>query len=210
MEHDAKALLEKYRLGTCTPEEQALVERYLNKQVAGSELMPSAEGIADSFSRLDAAFARKQKASRRMRTLRWFPYAAAAILIAATAVWLVMGEGWQKFGERRLAAADILPGGNKATLTLADGRTIDLDEAQTGIIVGAEDITYQDGSAVGPANSPHAGLTTYDLQLTTPKGGQYQITLPDGSKVWLNSASTLKYPSRFSDASREVILEGEA
>src|SRR5690606_9250112 len=48
------------------------------------------------------------------------------------------------------------------------------------------------------------------LQLSTPKGGQYQITLPDGSRVWLNSASTLKYPSRFDDNERVVELAGEA
>ncbi len=150
----------------------------------------------------------RKRPSAAQRFARWLPYAAAAAILLAVG-WLLLVDSRQSTVDR-LAATDILPGGNRATLTLADGRVIDLDEAQTGIVVGAKDITYDDGSVVSPADSPHAGLTTYDLQLTTPKGGQYQVTLPDGSKVWLNSASTLKYPSRFSGDSREVILEGEA
>src|SRR5690606_20170184 len=107
--------------------------------------------------------------------------------------------------------ADIAPGGNRATLTLADGRTIALSQQQAGIIVG-DGITYLDGSTVfgeqvstgtservdGPVRNhkltgSHAHtLTSLQVHtLTTPKGGQYQITLPDGSKVWLNANSTL-------------------
>ncbi len=154
----------------------------------------------------------------KRRTLRWLPYAAAAaILLAATAAWLVTGDGWSLFGDRQLATNEILPGGNRATLTLADGRTIDLDEAQSGIIVGTENITYTDGSSLGTVmvSEVEPSLPTPDdvqvmLALTTPRGGTYQITLPDGSKVWLNAGSTLKYPSRFSGAERVVELVGEA
>src|SRR5690606_13352531 len=101
---------------------------------------------------------------------------------------------------------DILPGGNRATLTLADGRTINLSEAQTGIVVG-DGITYLDGTGV--LDNSASSVSTI-MSLSTPKGGTYQITLPDGSKVWLNANSTLKYPSRFGGKERVVELEGEA
>ncbi len=143
------------------------------------------------------------------------PY-AAALAILLTVGWLVWGDRWVGNG-KEIAATEILPGGNRATLTLADGRVINLDEAQTGIIVGTENITYDDGSPLGAVipsaaeeSLPNPGGASVMLSLTTPKGGTYQITLPDGSKVWLNAASTLKYPSRFSGYERIVELTGEA
>lgn len=128
-----------------------------------------------------------------------------------------------------VAVAAIVPGGNKATLTLADGQVVNLSENQNGIVLG-EELTYVDGSgvldagfryqpsAIGdplPIEQPgHRGEHTSDssplMLLTTPKGGTYQVTLSDGTKVWLNSASILRYPPRFSGMQREVELEGEA
>ncbi len=215
-------LFRKYLADDYTKAELDEILRYFRHPVDESRLD---ELVAHELGRLDAIDADRQALvdsisgtverrvfSRTRPTVRkpnrWLPYAAAAaILLAATAAWWAISLQQSAVSTDM---AEILPGGNRATLTLADGRTIDLDEAQTGIVVGAEDITYDDGSVVSTVDSPHAGLTTYDLQLTTPKGGQYQVTLPDGSKVWLNSASTLKYPSRFANDSREVILEGEA
>src|SRR5690606_10316806 len=95
--------------------------------------------------------------------------------------------------------------------TLVDGRIVELSESQEGIIVGDQEITYNDGNTpVVMLSQVEASPKVETLTLTTPKGGQYQVTLPDGSKVWLNAASTLKYPSRFSDSARIVYLEGEA
>lgn len=151
--------------------------------------------------------------SPRIRRLsRWLPYAAAVVVIlsAGLFVWnsvLKTGNQEEKVGQ---IAVDVLPGGNRATLQLADGRTIELEEAQRGIIVRNDDITYADGNIrvaeLNELGKSEPGM----LVLTTPRGGTYQVTLPDGSKVWLNSASTLKYPSRFSDEKRVVELEGEA
>src|SRR5690606_31257588 len=73
-------------------------------------------------------------------------------------------------------------------------------------VVGDE-IAYLDGSSVF---GKQEYTPTHSLVLTTPKGGTYQITLADGTRVWLNSASTLKYPSRFADDERVVELKGEA
>src|SRR5690606_11941597 len=131
-----------------------------------------------------------------------------------------MGPGMKddESAQTVMESPSITPAANRAVLTLADGRTVDLSAGHDGIIVGNE-ITYPDGTEVfspevsktaSPEDSQHAGLTTNDLRLTTPKGGTYQIILPDGTKVWLNAGSTLKYPSRFTGNKREVFLDGEA
>lgn len=105
---------------------------------------------------------------------------------------------------------DIAPGGNKATLAMENGNTIDLSEVQHGIVIGRE-ITYLDGTPV--QNRQATGAThesVSQLILTTPKGGTYRVTLSDGTNVWLNASSTLRYPSRFAESERIVKLEGEA
>ncbi|MEC3880686.1 FecR family protein [Parapedobacter sp. 10938] len=104
----------------------------------------------------------------------------------------------------------IVPGGNKATLTLADGRTVFLSEAQSNVVVNGDDMRYGDGSMVlKHQQAPPDALPTL-MTITTPRGGTYQITLSDGTKVWLNSASMLTYPQHFDVQERIVQLEGEA
>jgi len=106
---------------------------------------------------------------------------------------------------------DVLPGGNLATLTLADGRVIQLRTEQNGIVVGDE-VTYLDGSSVngGKPGTVSENPSFDRMVLTTPQGGTYQLTLSDGTKVWLNAASTWHYPARFIGEERVVELEGEA
>lgn len=110
-------------------------------------------------------------------------------------------------------AQAIVPGGNKATLTLADGRTVFLSEAQSGVVVIGDGLMYNDGSTVLKSQQEDTTIPNAVsplMTMTTPKGGTYQITLSDGTKVWLNSASTLKYPQRFDAHERIVQLKGEA
>lgn len=107
---------------------------------------------------------------------------------------------------------DAPPGGNKAVLTLANGKIIILDSLQNGIIVKMANFEVnktKDGQLVYHVvenNTQKPGLNT----LSTPRGGQYQVVLPDGSKVWLNAASSIKFPSVFKGKIREVELKGEA
>ncbi|MBD1366615.1 FecR family protein [Mucilaginibacter sp. ZT4R22] len=111
-------------------------------------------------------------------------------------------------------AHDALPGGNKAILTLANGKTIVLDNAQNGTLAkqGATIVKKTaDGQLLYNAaaiadNNPTPSINT----IVTPRGGQYQIILPDGTKVWLNAASSLRFPTFFTGKTREVNITGEA
>lgn len=105
----------------------------------------------------------------------------------------------------------ILPGGNKAVLTLADGSEIILDSAQNGTLTqqgNSKVIKLDNGQLAYKMNGSSDGAVSYNT-ISTPRGGQYQITLPDGTMVWLNSASSLKFPTAFTGSNREVLLNGE-
>ena len=107
---------------------------------------------------------------------------------------------------------EIHPGGNKAVLTLASGATIVLDSAQEGLIgqQGNTSIMKVDAGALAyDTRSKHTGEVLYNA-ISTPRGGQYQVILPDGSKVWLNAASSLRFPTSFAGKERRVELTGEA
>lgn len=110
---------------------------------------------------------------------------------------------------------DASPGGNRATLTLADGTVISLDSAGNGVLShtgGVTIVKQASGRLVYHAPGRNTGgsdAASYNT-LSTPKGGQYRVVLPDGTAAWINAASTLRYPSRFSGKERRVELNGEA
>jgi transmembrane sensor len=111
------------------------------------------------------------------------------------------------------ATNEIPPAGDKAILTLSDGRTVTLADANKGMIAkdGAVVISKnKDGEIVYEhAPSEKAGEALFN-SITTPRGGKYKVILPDGSKVWLNAATVLRYPRSFDKEERRVALSGEA
>ncbi|SEW44966.1 FecR protein [Chitinophaga arvensicola] len=100
------------------------------------------------------------------------------------------------------------PGGNKAILTLGDGRTITLDSISNGQIAGENGVVKQGNGKLAYLADQAEAVTIHTL--TIPRGGQYQLQLPDGTQVWLNSASYIKYPTSFHGRERKVEISGEA
>lgn len=142
--------------------------------------------------------------------------AAAIILIASIGIWFYTSR--HPDAGKDLAATnyanDIAPGKNTATLTLANGKTINLSDSKAGIIIDAAKLTYNDGTDLGSRHPEFSSASLNGkatmLSATTPLGGQYQITLPDGTHVWLNAASKISFPSQFSGKNRKILLKGEA
>lgn len=137
--------------------------------------------------------------------LRYAAVAAAVIAVLSFAIWKLNEKPWSPELEVVKQAEKISPGTNRAILSTGDGTVIELNEDHSGIVVG-DAITYNDGSVL----LKDAADKNIQLTLSTPNGGQYQITLPDGTKVWLNAASKLIYPKVFSAKQRVVELDGEA
>ncbi|MBS1667609.1 MAG: FecR domain-containing protein [Bacteroidetes bacterium] len=157
------------------------------------------------------AFARRPQKNKRPQL--WL--AAASVVVLVVVLFWVQGKQGQTktpgMDEANLVNQVLQPGGNRATLTLADGKTIDLAQAKKGNIrEGAE--TLWSKTADGEIEyAKNTSVKTAEMHsLTTPAGGQYQVALADGTKVWLNASSSLRYPTFFTGATREVELQGEA
>ncbi len=146
---------------------------------------------------------------KKNRILSWWRYSAAAALLL-----IIAGFFFYQYRKPNAVepmaqryADDVAPGGHQAILRVGDGAAHQLENTQTGIEVGNGKILYANGSSL-PIEST---LGKQALSLQTPKGGIYQLTLPDGSRVWLNAASELKFPSSFrGEKERKVVLSGEA
>lgn len=145
----------------------------------------------------------------------WFKVAAAAVLlIGAFAIYKLIGISKPELPIAKVenTKQDVAPGGNKAILTLADGSTIILDTAANG------KLTQQGNSNIVKLNNGQLAYNTLNEKpteivyntISTPRGGQYQLTLADGSKVWLNAASSLRFPASFTGNERKVEITGEA
>jgi transmembrane sensor len=158
-----------------------------------------------------------------IKTKLWPRIAVAAAAVAAITLgtWLYYGldilnrrAGEGRFQDPNAVAMknDIPPGRNTATLTLANGKVINLDTNKTGVVLGLDDLTYSDGTSVTSSlrgkQSDEAIPQT--LTASTPRGGTYQVTLPDGTRVWLNADSKISFPSQFIGRERKVVLVGEA
>lgn len=114
--------------------------------------------------------------------------------------------------ERNKFKNDVAPGGDKAILTLADGSKIALNDASSGELAkqGATRVVKtSEGQVTYTSQSNLESLVSFNT-IATPRGGQYQVLLPDGSKVWLNAASSLRFPTAFTGKERNVELTGEA
>ncbi|HWW39321.1 FecR family protein, partial [Pedobacter sp.] len=213
-------LIKLYLKGTCTPAQKEQVEKwYEEHQFTEMEFYNQDEVlIADSAQRSLTILKRKILSTRpeKTKSIRLL-YIAAAVMLVLLSAGLMMYKNFNT-SSGNYYVNDIAPGKNKAVLKLADGSKIVLDNAANGNLVTRSGIRItktKDGQLVFSANAasnqkitPSNGHTN---TITTPRGGQYQVELPDGTVVWLNAASSLQFPESFqASQQRRVTLTGEA
>lgn len=212
----AKELLKKYQDGTCTEEEKAMIETwYIRHKIPDPAFLSEGERACDVNEILDRLATMNPGTPLRPRIVAFrYRIAAAAIFIIAVSVGVYF-----YIGDRRLTPGvssltsgnDIPPGGNVAILTLADGTKIKLDEARKGSLTmqgGTEVLKLDSGQLAYKVTAEAKKISLNTLE--TPRGGQFRINLPDGSKVWLNAASSITYPTAFTGNERNVSITGEA
>lgn len=210
-------LVQRFFDNACTPEEKEELAAWINMsgndeplkallQDAWQQHTPNAAMPEDMSQRLLTAMFRDEEKTSRIRYLRWAA-AAAAIVIAAVAGWWLMQT--KDPAPQIVENTSIEPGSNGAVLTLSDGRTVVLDSLNNGVIAtqGNTSVAISDGQLVYDSKGP-AGTVAYNT-MTTPRGRQFQLVLPDGTNVWLNAASSITYPTSFSGTERKVSVTGE-
>lgn len=214
---EAQDLLNRYAGNNCTPEEKALVERWYLKESAGQTLPDTQADF--SLEKEEIWTGTLQKAGLTQDKYRsgykvWMASAAALLIFMSVGFYFFRLKQSQPVAISK--KIDVIPGGNKAILTLADGSEIILDQVANGRLAKQGNITINkasEGQLVYDAsesniNNDNARIT-YNT-ISTPRGGQYHVILPDGSKVWLNSASSINFPTAFNGNERNVTITGEA
>jgi transmembrane sensor len=200
-------------------DEDAELQKWLAESTANKDLYKEMSEQASRSLALSgmerypvqSAFSRIQKSTKRKSTRLWSRTiaAAAAILLVLGSVILIYNRYNHKINSDHLlyARQDIAPGKNVATLTMANGKVINLSDHKKGIVIDAAQLTYNDGTTIDAAAD---GKTDQYQSISTPRGGTYQVRLSDGTMVWLNAASTLRFPIKFLGNERKVEIIGEA
>jgi len=206
------ALYEKYLAGETSPEEEKALYAYPDpfRMHAGH---PNGHDL-EMKDRVYRQLIRETEEAKSPRK-RWWYAAASVLLIGSISLYWYHGQERSAMLSQQMTNTQALvkPGKNVATLTLADGSIIPLDEILAGKIAAESGINItktEDGQLIYRSLPTSSGEPPVYHRISTPRGGQYQVILPDGSKVWLNAASSIRYPTAFSGSERKVLLKGEA
>jgi transmembrane sensor len=203
-------------------EEEDTLQQFIAEQLAKNEFLSlENDEMLKAFHATDV-FLEGQvlslKPKRKGVHQKYIAIAASVVLLLATGLLLLNNLNHKRdIAPKEIAVKDVPPGNNKATLTLGSGKTIILEEANMDKIALDEGIAIRKGEKgeliyqAKPENKltkPEKRLSYHTIK--TPKGCQYEVVLPDGSKVWLNAASSITFPVSFNRKERRVQLKGEA
>ncbi|HEX8023455.1 MAG TPA: FecR domain-containing protein [Mucilaginibacter sp.] len=205
-------LWERFRSGRATPEDEAFLESWYLKhnqsapfEVNDQERVDDVDQVWDDIQ--------KKRSSKKLNG-RYRLTAAAILLFVFTGTYCLLHRKAQDAAPR-ISKTDVKPGKNQATLTLANGKKLILNNTLSGKLANEAGVTISKNSKGELIYTTHESGSTKQSSnrintLATSKGEQYQVILPDGSHVWLNAVSTLKYPVAFTGNERLVELTGEA
>ena len=223
-------LLQRYLEGSCTPEEAAVLYNWLKSSDAHrpllARLQQEFEQVINEPHEVPAAVSDRiearllQNISRNKivplrHPWRWAAVASVLMLLLAGSVyWFYKTDKSHNIAsnmalsKKGVIGSDVAPGTNKAVLTLADGTTVELDSAGNQVLQQGKTTVQQRNGRLEYAAQGKGEAIGYNT-LVVPRGGQFNIVLPDGSHVWLNAASRLKYPTAFTGKERVVELQGQ-
>lgn len=219
---DLLEIAHKLKTGKATAEEQAYFDKWYNHYYDELAVFPDEyardeqEVKVRMHDRLLSLVANDRKSKTgRLSWFRW-KYAAAIVLVSGTAFYTLSRRSAKEKSTSQAQAAtyDIAPGKQAATLTLSNGKKITLDAASVGKLAeesGVKIFKAADGSLIYTIVNDQQGGGQHSHTLSTAKGETYPLQLPDGTRVWLNAASSLTYMAQFSNVGeRRVKLSGEA
>lgn len=215
-----QALLEKYELGEATPAEQDFIESWfnyldeMNKEADPFAGMQPPEKL-QLRQQMHERLLHEMQESTTIRTIRparrasikWQAAAAVLFIIcAAGGYWFFFRNTEQTGTSVAVTSTDTIPARERAVLKLASGEEILLDSAHGRISSQQFNASNDSGRLQYGLNNKAPEYHT----LSTPRGAQYQLQLPDGTEVWMNAASSITYPTAFTGSHREVTITGEA
>lgn len=208
-EKDITALLLKFEKEECTHEEIAALETWYIQYGIDSRFELAPNQVQDATDRI---WARLETPLIPRRPILWLRIAVAAsiVLVLSVGLFFYFDQHTRSIG---VAGNDIVAGSSKAILTLSDGTKVSLNTAvkgqiadQSGVMISKE----ADGQLVYSHDGAKEAIEPVYNTVETPKGGEYEVTLPDGSHVWLNAATRLKFPASFKNLKeRRVEIDGE-
>lgn len=214
-------ILIRYQEGKANPDEIKFIESYYraleyrtDPNQIGNQL-PSAKTWNEIHEYINSAIQGK-KAPNIFKLWRLIAVSAAAVTFLTIGIYFFIAPETPNENNDNIYLADIAPGKQGATLTLANGTKIKLSEASNGKLTKQANVTVSklsDGQLIYVFKSNNHGKDSAEVinTLTTDKGETYQVLLPDGSQVWLNAASSLTYPVNLNEhTKRSIKLDGEA
>lgn len=210
---DVKDVLERFNSGTSTDEELELALLWLHQLETRSDHGLS-EAELDTISqqiRKNLPLKTRAPYVRRFGNWKWAGIAASLLLVLGAATWIYFDKTTNTQVEDFYVGRDLAPGGSKAVLIVDDKQSISLNDASGGVLLsvnGTEVKKENDGQLkYEGAEAPNKKVDYH--QVITPRGGEYHLTLLDGTQVFLNSESSIRFPVPFADSVRAIEVTGE-